>query len=208
MADLPDDLERLRNIAANLRDRLARIEARIKRLEDQQWREWQKARSAALGAQASAVMRLTNDPVVAEALTAGVDVPVADHAVNGWYAALADARLAARKAGNDWLVGKLNEIHRHLLAADGERGNSEIGKRSTSAATASGHELPNDTAATAASLSVANGGDARVASAGCPSGVPGTRRRLTSDGNGGMCIVTEPSPAGVRGAFNDQGEQP
>lgn len=44
------------------------------------------------------------------------------------------------------------------------------GKRSTSAATASGHELPDDTAAApaAASLSVANGGDARVASAGCP----------------------------------------
>lgn len=45
----------------------------------------------------------------------------------------------------------------------------DFGKRSTSAATASGHELPDDTAAAsaAASLSVANGGDARVASAGC-----------------------------------------
>ena len=32
MADLPDDLERLENIAANLRARLARIEARIRRL--------------------------------------------------------------------------------------------------------------------------------------------------------------------------------
>jgi hypothetical protein len=50
---------------------------------------------------------------------------------------------------------------------------NEDGKRSTSAATASGHELPNDTAVAAsaagASLSVANGGDARVASAGRPS---------------------------------------
>jgi hypothetical protein len=51
---------------------------------------------------------------------------------------------------------------------------NEDGKRSTSAATASGHELPNDTAVAApaagASLSMANGGDARVASAGCPIG--------------------------------------
>jgi hypothetical protein len=57
-------------------------------------------------------------------------------------------------------------------ATSSARGTSEFGKRSTSAATASGHELPNDTAVTAASLSVANGGDARVASAGRPSGVP------------------------------------
>jgi hypothetical protein len=48
VADLPDDLERLKGIAANLRDRLARIEARIKRLEDEQWREFQKERNAAL----------------------------------------------------------------------------------------------------------------------------------------------------------------
>jgi hypothetical protein len=33
MADLPDDLERLENIAANLRHRLAKIEARIIRLK-------------------------------------------------------------------------------------------------------------------------------------------------------------------------------
>ncbi|MCC2632137.1 MAG: Restriction alleviation protein Lar [Ramlibacter sp.] len=46
------------------------------------------------------------------------------------------------------------------------------GKRSTSAATASGHELPDGTAATAASLPVANGGDARVASAGSPFAEP------------------------------------
>jgi hypothetical protein len=36
-------------------------------------------------------------------------------AVSGWFAAIADARLAARKAENDWLVSKLDEIHRHLL---------------------------------------------------------------------------------------------
>lgn len=42
----------------------------------------------------------------------------------------------------------------------------DTGRRSTSAATVSGHELPDDTAAAAASLSVANGGGARVASAG------------------------------------------
>jgi hypothetical protein len=28
---------------------------------------------------------------------------------------------------------------------------------------------------------------------------PKMRRRLTSDGNGGMCIVTEPAPDGVKG---------
>lgn len=61
----------------------------------------------------------------------------------------------------------------------------EIGKRSTSAATASGHELPNDTAAAAASLSVANGGDARVASAGSPAGVPERVTAADPQRNGG-----------------------
>jgi hypothetical protein len=49
MADLPDNLERLESIAANLRHRLAKIEDRIRRLKDAQWREFQKERAAALG---------------------------------------------------------------------------------------------------------------------------------------------------------------
>lgn len=51
MADLPDDLELLENIAADLRARLARIEGRIRRLKDAQWREFQKERFTALGLQ-------------------------------------------------------------------------------------------------------------------------------------------------------------
>jgi hypothetical protein len=34
VADLPDDLERLENAAANMRARLARLEGRIRRLKD------------------------------------------------------------------------------------------------------------------------------------------------------------------------------
>ena len=45
----PDDLERLKDIAADLRARLARLEARISRLEDARWREFQKERVTALG---------------------------------------------------------------------------------------------------------------------------------------------------------------
>lgn len=51
MADLPDDLGRLEAIASQLRDRLARIEARIRRLKDEQWREYQKQRAAAMHAE-------------------------------------------------------------------------------------------------------------------------------------------------------------
>lgn len=37
-----------------------------------------------------------------------------DPATRGWFAALADARLAARQAGNEWLMGKLDEIRAHV----------------------------------------------------------------------------------------------
>lgn len=42
-----------------------------------------------------------------------------DPTTKGWFAALADARLAARKDDNNWLVSKLDEIHQHLLPAAG-----------------------------------------------------------------------------------------
>lgn len=42
--------------------------------------------------------------------------PSPDATTKGWYAALADARLAARAAGNDWLAGKLNEIRAYISA--------------------------------------------------------------------------------------------
>jgi hypothetical protein len=50
MPDMPDDIERLEDIAADMRARLARIEDRIRRLKDAQWAEFQKQRAAALGA--------------------------------------------------------------------------------------------------------------------------------------------------------------
>lgn len=51
MVDMPDDLERLENIAANVRARLARLEDRIRRLKDAQWREHRKERDAYLRSQ-------------------------------------------------------------------------------------------------------------------------------------------------------------
>lgn len=43
---------------------------------------------------------------------------MADPTTSGWYAALADAKHAARKADNAWLVEKLGEIHQHLIATE------------------------------------------------------------------------------------------
>lgn len=40
--------------------------------------------------------------------------PARGPVAHGWFAALADARFAASKAENEWLVSKLDEIHQHL----------------------------------------------------------------------------------------------
>lgn len=52
------------------------------------------------------------------------EVPVVgltDLATAGWFAALSDARLAAKVAKNDWLVQKLAEIHVTLASINGQR---------------------------------------------------------------------------------------
>jgi hypothetical protein len=43
-----DNLDRLKQEAADLSARLARVQERIRRMEDEQWREFQKQRTAAL----------------------------------------------------------------------------------------------------------------------------------------------------------------
>lgn len=49
-------------------------------------------------------------------------IELPDNSVNGWYAAIADAKHAARKAENTWLVEKLDEIHKYLIGSEGLAG--------------------------------------------------------------------------------------